>query len=203
MWTDESKFTNNGIVNRYNRHFWATENPHWTRMRNFQNKISINVWCGILNGYLIGPYLYEENLTSRPFLDFLRINLPQLMEDVPYDIRRSMYFQQDGCPAHNAVIVRNYLNTVYGDWLISTYGPYRWPARSPDLSPLDFYLWRYLKSVVYNETPINSIDDLRERIIRACRSIKHSSLVDATHNNLLKRAEPCVAEGGMQFEHLL
>jgi len=171
MWTDESKFTNNGIVNRHNHHFWTTVNPHWTHVHNFQNKISINVWCGILNGYLIGPYLYEENLTSDGYLHFLQYYLPQLIEDVPYNTRRSMYFQQDGCPAHNAVIVRNYLNTMYGDRLISTHGPCRWPARSPDLSPLDFYLWGYLKSVVYNEIAINSIDDLRERIIRACRSI--------------------------------
>ncbi|CAK9832795.1 hypothetical protein ANTRET_LOCUS9576 [Anthophora retusa] len=45
MWTDESKFTNNGIFNRHNQHTWAVENPFNTRERNYQTKISINVWC--------------------------------------------------------------------------------------------------------------------------------------------------------------
>ena len=34
-----------------------------------------------------------------------------------------------------------------------------WPARSPDLNPLDFFLWGYLKSQVYKPWP-NSLDDL-------------------------------------------
>ncbi|KYN09304.1 hypothetical protein ALC57_18574 [Trachymyrmex cornetzi] len=39
MWTDKSKFTNNGIINRRNQHFWSSENPHWIRVRNFEIKI--------------------------------------------------------------------------------------------------------------------------------------------------------------------
>ena len=28
-------------------------------------------------------------------------------------------------------------------------GPVPWPARSPDLNPLDFWLWGHLKAMVY------------------------------------------------------
>jgi hypothetical protein len=38
-----------------------------------------------------------------------------------------------------------------------------WPARSPNLTPLDFFLWRYLKSKVYNNRS-NNLEDLKERI---------------------------------------
>ena len=31
----------------------------------------------------------------------------------------------------------------------------KWPPQSPDLNPCDFYLWGYLKSVVYNQLPKN------------------------------------------------
>jgi len=28
-------------------------------------------------------------------------------------------------------------------------GPQKWPPRSPDLSPLDFHVWSYIKNMVY------------------------------------------------------
>lgn len=119
------------------------------------------------------------------------------MQNIPFDIR-SIYFQHDGCPAHNAHIVQNYLQNIFGNRGISTYGP----ARSPDLTPLDFFLWGYLQSIVY-QIPINNIEDFQQKIITACAILDRNSIIAATHSNLLKRAELCVAEGGKQFEHLL
>ncbi|KAJ4433016.1 hypothetical protein ANN_15273 [Periplaneta americana] len=48
--------------------------------------------------------------------------------------------------------------------------PIAWPPRSPDLTPLDFFLWGYIKDKVY-ATPIRDLRDLRERIIEAIESI--------------------------------
>ncbi|KOC67790.1 hypothetical protein WH47_11191 [Habropoda laboriosa] len=50
-------------------------------------------------------------------------------------------------------------------------GRINWPARSPDLNPLDFYLWGHLKSLVCN-TPVNNIEELRYRIQESCRRIQ-------------------------------
>jgi hypothetical protein len=43
---------------------------------------SINVWCGILNNKLIGPYFYDGTLTGERYLDFLENILPLLLEDI-------------------------------------------------------------------------------------------------------------------------
>ena len=32
-------------------------------------------------------------------------------------------------------------------------GPLEWPARSPDLTPMDFWLWGYLKEKVCAHNP--------------------------------------------------
>ena len=40
-----------------------------------------------------------------------------------------------------------------------------WPARSPDLTPCDFFLWGYMKGKVFSTTPA-TIEELRERIVR-------------------------------------
>ncbi|KAJ8935459.1 hypothetical protein NQ318_021705 [Aromia moschata] len=64
LWTDESRFVSNGKPNRKNEHFWATENPHFVNPIDNQGHFGINVWCGIINGHLIGPYFYEGILHS-------------------------------------------------------------------------------------------------------------------------------------------
>ncbi len=35
-----------------------------------------------------------------------------------------------------------------------------WPSRSPDLFPMDFFLWGYIKSLFYTST-INNLHDLK------------------------------------------
>ncbi|KAJ8954419.1 hypothetical protein NQ318_011094 [Aromia moschata] len=75
-----------------------------------------------------------------------------------------------GLPPHNARINTNWLNTTFKDRWIGTYGPIRWPARSPDLTTLDFWLWGYIQDQVYLTPPVNE-ENLRQIIIRACREI--------------------------------
>ena len=45
------------------------------------------------------------------------------------NIRRRMWFQHDGAPAHNAVNARRHLNEVFGNRWIGRNGPVAWPAR--------------------------------------------------------------------------
>jgi len=45
-----------------------------------------------------------------------------------------------------------------------------WPARSPDLSPCDVFLWGYLKEKVFKRCP-RSLEDLKERIQQEIDSI--------------------------------
>jgi len=80
------------------------------------------------------------------------------LDDVSLDIQERMFFQQDGAPAHNAIIVRQYLNQIFPNRWIGTNGVVSWPARSPDLMSLDFFLWGYLKTAVYADPPVNHQD---------------------------------------------
>jgi hypothetical protein len=50
---------------------------------------------------------------------------------------------------HNARINVAFLNNHFGDRWMGTYGPIRWPPRSPDLNPLDSFLWGYIRNNVY------------------------------------------------------
>jgi hypothetical protein len=80
-------------------------------------------------------------------------------------------------------------------------GPIEWPARSPDLTPLDFFLWGHLKSRVYEKRP-RTIDELKDAIREECRRIDKDMLVAVTQG-IKDRVEMCRNMDGMQFEHLL
>jgi hypothetical protein len=45
-----------------------------------------------------------------------------------------------------------------------------WPPCSPDITPLDFFLWGYAKSNVFR-TPVNGLDGLETRIQNAISAI--------------------------------
>jgi hypothetical protein len=51
-----------------------------------------------------------------------------------------------------------------------------WPPRSPDLILYDFFLWRYVKDVVYVPPLPNDLQKLRQRIIAAVATINRDML---------------------------
>jgi hypothetical protein len=49
-------------------------------------------------------------------------------------------------------------------------GPIPWPPCSPDITPLDFFLWGYIKAIVY-KTLVTSLDELKLRIVAAIETV--------------------------------
>lgn len=149
LWADESTFKKDGYMNLHNLHEWHIQNPNLMREDRSQYHFKVNMWTGILNGKVIGPFEIPEVLNGEIYLDFLVNHLPNLLADVPLNILRDMWFQQNGCPAHYSRSVREHLNEVYPGRWIGRSGTISWPARSPDLNPLDFFYWGAVKEKVY------------------------------------------------------
>ena len=206
IFSDESTFTLNGEVNRQNLRYWAPQNPHWMREHHTQNPQKVNVWAGIVGDRILGPYFFEGHLTGEIYLNFLRDELlPALAElypnptdpDLPHP---SLWYQQDGAPPHYARIVRNFLDATFAGHWIGRRGPLEWPARSPDLTPCDYFLWGYLKTRVYTTKP-NNVDDLKARIRNEVRRIT-PQMIRNVRNEFETRLALCQEVGGAQFEHL-
>ncbi|GFX03643.1 putative transposable element [Trichonephila clavipes] len=66
---------------------------------------------------------------------------------------QELWFQQDVATCHTARATIDLLKDTFGDRLISRFGPVNWPPRSCDLTPLDYFLWGYVKSLVYADKP--------------------------------------------------
>lgn len=203
LWTDESKFDKNGITNFHNLHYWEHKgnNPHMKKQVSSQRRFSVNVWAGVIGGTFIGPHYLPNNLNGEHYLHFLQNNLFDLLEDVPINNLRNMIFQNDGCPAHYARAVRDHLDRVFPNRWIGRNGPVLWPARSPDLTPLDFHVWGRLKDLVYNEE-IQNVEHLTRKINEACQIFKNEMRLRVTTTEVRRRARLCIRNGGRHIEHL-
>jgi hypothetical protein len=77
----------------------------------------------------------------------------------------------NGTPPHFLRIVRQHLNQTYGGQWLGRGSPVNWLVRSPDLNPLDFWLGRHLKTLMYLES-IMKLLVLQQRAEHACQEIR-------------------------------
>ncbi|GFW74681.1 uncharacterized protein TNCV_962561 [Trichonephila clavipes] len=92
-----------------------------------------------------------------------------------------LWFQQDGATCHTARATIDLLKDTFGDRLISRFGPVNWPPRSCDLTPLDYFLWGYVKSLVYADKP-QTLDHLEDNIRRVIADIRPQMLEKVIEN---------------------
>ena len=73
------------------------------------------------------------------------------------DIYPDQWFQQDGATAHTSLKAREWLTNQFGNKIISHHMEFPWPARSPDLFPLDYFQWGYVKENFFKRQPAATI----------------------------------------------
>ena len=81
IFSNELLFTREGILNSHNMHLWSEENPRVTRLRNFQTRWKINIWTRIMGTEILDPVILSDILNSVTYVEFLRNNLPDFLED--------------------------------------------------------------------------------------------------------------------------
>ncbi|GFV22955.1 uncharacterized protein TNCV_2624081 [Trichonephila clavipes] len=108
---------------------------------------------------------------------------PQVYVETPLHPERltELWFQQDGVTCHTARAAIDLLKDTFGDHLISRFVPVNWPPRSCDLTPLDYFLWGYVKSLVYADKP-QTLDHLEDNIRRVIADIRPQMLEKVIEN---------------------
>jgi hypothetical protein len=74
----------------------------------------------------------------------------------------------DGAQPHFHNLVRSYLDERLSNSWIGRGGPMGWPPRSPDLTPMDFLLWGFVKHNVYVPKLLTTLHELKTQIREAC-----------------------------------
>ncbi|GFW96853.1 uncharacterized protein TNCV_2159891 [Trichonephila clavipes] len=138
----------------------------------------------LLAGGIIGPYFFKNdeghNVTvngDRYRAMITNFFIPELNN---HDVQE-LWFQQDGATCHTARATIDLLKDTLGDRLISRFGPVNWPPRSCDLTPLDCFMWDYVKSLVYADKP-QTLDHLEDNIRRVIADIRPQMLEKVIEN---------------------
>ncbi|KAG8303110.1 hypothetical protein J6590_108196 [Homalodisca vitripennis] len=170
IFSDESSFHISGKMNTHNCRIWGNENPRESLERVRDNP-KVNVFCAMSKFKVYGPFFFmERTVTGIIYLDMLQnFLIPQIDEDEQQDA--PFYYQQNGAPPHYLTDVRDFLNGRFPGRWIGRSGQIAWPPRSPDLTPMDFFLWGFIKDKVYVPPLPASLADLRRRITAAVAEV--------------------------------
>ncbi|GFU82672.1 uncharacterized protein TNCV_2900131 [Trichonephila clavipes] len=144
----------------------------------------LTVWCALWAGGIIGPYFFKNdeghNVTvngDRYRAMITNFFIPELNN---HDVQE-LWFQQDSATCHTARATIDLLKDTLGDRLISRFGPVNRPPKSCDLTPLDYFLWGYVKSLVYADKP-QTLDHLEDSIRRVIADIRPQMLEKVIEN---------------------
>lgn len=104
---------------------------------------------------------------------------------------RRYVFQQDGAPAHTSDLVQKYLKETVDAFWPKEY----WPPNSPDLNPLDYYVWSVCERDT-NKVRHPNTDSLKKAIQSQFRKMRGAELKGACQR-FRQRLEAVVeADGG-------
>ncbi|GFS75960.1 rapamycin-insensitive companion of mTOR [Trichonephila clavipes] len=183
LFSDEAHFWLNGYVNKQNCHIWSEANPQ-VYVETQLHPEKLTVWCALWAGGIIGPYFFKNdeghNVTvngDRYRAMITNFFIPELNN---HDVQE-LWFQQDGATCHTAHARIDLLKDTFGEPLFSRFGPVNWPPRSCDLTPLDYFLWGYVKSLVYADKP-QALDHLEHNILRVIVNIRPQMLEKVIEN---------------------
>ena len=199
MYSDESTFYLHPPRGLPHNKVWATENPRECIVHHTQYNPRVNVWCAIHGRTVLGPIFCSNKMNGRDYLQLLKGTLGPYIDNMPLVQRGRFYFQQDGAPIHTAKPVTQWLDENLPFQWIGLKASIKWPPRSPDLTPLDFFFWSFLKNKVHSRKP-ETLDELKLFILEECQGMD-GDMLKRVCNNTVKRNTACFNTSGDVFEN--
>ena len=198
FFSDEAHFYLSGYVNRQNYRFWAKENPSVSHRRPLHSA-KVTAFVIMSRSLIFGPYWFSGTINQRTYVDILKDQFyPECLEK-GLDMTK-MWWKQDGATPHASNYALEWLKEKFGEKIISRRTDHVWPSNSPDLSPLDFYLWGKIKDNVYKTRP-QSLTHLQEKIIAEVASIEGDEL-ERVFSNFEDRLKQCIDQKGSYLSNL-
>jgi len=112
-----------------------------------------------------------------------------------HPVTEETFFQLDAATSHTARDSMAAVRNLSPNHVISRYGDITWPARSPDLSAYDFFLWGYLKSQVFKVPAPHTVQELKHRIQQEVKRIP-MEMLQRIKGDVRKRLTECLERNG-------
>lgn len=197
MFTDEKKWTVEEHFNHQNDRIYAStlqeahDDPQYHVARG-QAPAYVMVWAAITtSGKFDIVFLDSERLTGKKYREKV-LSKHVKGRAAEHFGGKEWTFQQDGAPCHREKSVQSWLEINVPSFIRAA----EWPPYSPDLNPLDYYLWGRMESLV-NTKRFDSVESLKVAI-RQCWDSLDDSEVSAACAGFKSRLTKCVeANGGI------
>ena len=111
------------------------------------HRLQVAVWCNLWGEGIIGPYFFETdggtiitiNGDAYPMETTTMITEVFLPALHSIDVNH-VWFQQDSAICHTSYAIINLFRPTFDGPLINRNGDVKWPPRSCDLTPLNYFL---------------------------------------------------------------
>ena len=200
--SDEAHFHLSGQINSKNAYFWGDSPPDYVLEQPLHSP-KCTAWAAISPQGIIGPFWFvdDDNTTTTVTAETYSAMVKRFVatlkrKRIPV---RQQWLMQDGASSHTANTTLELLAGIFQERVVSRRTEVEWAPRSPDLNPLDFYLWGYLKGVVYRGKPA-TLHELKVAIETEIARIPLETCKAAV-DNFKRRAQTCLDLKGGHIEH--
>lgn len=199
IFSDEKRFYLNRPKNHQNNRYWSHIRPEGREVNELEaHPPSVHVWAALSASEVIGPFFFEATIDQYEYQKMIDFYLwPKIRNR---DLT-GVWFQQDGATAHCTLNTLELLSVYFDGKVISRNAATEWPPHSPDLNPLDYFLWGVLDEKVQQRRP-GSLRQLKAYITDEFNKLDRS-ILPTVISNFAKRLEKCVLSNGAHFAHLL
>jgi hypothetical protein len=214
LWSDECLIPLHPRKHRRNTGRWSAENEGEIEELPMNGE-NLMVWAAVCPSFVIGPYYFDQNVNGANYLemlaDFLVTQLEQMQTEgnLPPACLGHFYsivFMHDGAPPHRHGDVKDFLNRTFTTWIGNNSDHCKWPPRSPDLTPMDFGVWAYVKAKMkkFRPKPVNRLQ-LRASCDAAFEVLKRNGNLrrKLCKNEMILRCRLTVEVEGHHFQQFI
>lgn len=207
LFSDESLFTVSDLCKERKARYYAERNPN--KANDIPHRAGqVMVWLGVSIRGLVGPIFVSGRLNGEEYQRLLTEDILPAIQNLYPDYE--CWFQQDGARAHTSgdsirLLVERFQGRLISANLRRVRAPTRFPcfpAFSPDLAVLDYFVWPYLKEKVSKLKPQkrNELENAIRRGVTEMATEAEMVKIRRAIKNLRKRSLMCLARGGQTFE---
>ena len=145
MLSTDPSYDNRTIASTLKMQIWiATNNRDVPRGMKTKFPATVMVF-GVVSseGHIMPPHIFEVGLkvNTKVYLDVLKSVVIPWCNQVAGG--RPWVWQKDSAPAHKSKETQAWLQKECYDFVPFSY----WPPSSPDLNPLDYFVWSYVENI--------------------------------------------------------
>ncbi|CAD5126641.1 DgyrCDS14724 [Dimorphilus gyrociliatus] len=135
---------------------WTKDVEKNFRVTKNMGRGGVMVWGLITSDGVFEVWRISQKLTAQNYSCFVVEDVLPVIEEISLKMGRNYIFQQDNAGCHTARATRRAFR-------MNGINPIDWPAKSPDLSPIE-NMWHLTKNLVYDGAQFQSGDELWEKI---------------------------------------